>query len=317
MCTNKVLQKLGSAMKLIDQIIELLSSKDGSLTDAFLKTKILIHKIGISNIKDGDWINDELNGYPEDTLLPDYRIIQSQVFVNAANSAYRFQEHQIPLTHLNEQQQESLTKAKMRHSVLELEKFVEKPTGTLVANIPPESYGLLEKGLDKGVFMSQAWCVVGKSDVIKILSYLRNRLLDFVLSLKSVFAYELSEDEFEKEKASIPGFLNNAAFGDNATIVVTQGSNNSVGIQIQQHNFDVLRETLATNGVSIEDIEALKNALSQDSNHPDVANKKFGPEVKAWMGNMFTKALNTFWQIDIGIVSGLLTTAIQKYYGWQ
>jgi len=315
MCTKKIFQKLGSAMKLMDEIIALLGSKDGSLAEAFLKSKILIHKISLNNTKDAEWVNFELSGYPDDHLLPDYRVIQNEVFVNASNLVYQFNRHPIPLAHLSDEQKDSITKARMRHSVMELEKFVEKPGGCLMASIPPESYFLLQKGLQKGVYISQAWCEIGKSDVIKILSQLRNQLLEFILSLNTTFAFELSKEEYEAEKSNSPGFFNHSTFGDNATIVISHGDNNTIALS--QEKFDVLEKTLLENGVSIKDVEILKNALKEDNTSIEVANKNFGPAVKAWMGNMFSKALDTVWQIDIGIVSGLLTTAIQKYYGWQ
>jgi len=304
-------------MRLVDEIINLLGSKDGSLTDAFLKTKILIHKIGLDNINNADWIDSELNGYSEGVELPSYRVLQNQVLVNATNAAYQFKSHPIPLSHLTKEQIESLTKSKMRHSVMELEKFVEKQSGSLIAYIPPESYFLLQKGLDKGVYISQAWCEIGKSDIVKILSLLRNKLLDFVLQLNKVFQYELSEEEFEEEKSKTQAILNNSSFGDNATIVINQGSSNSVDVSVNQSKFEELEDTLSKNGVSADDIHALKKAISDDAGHADLNSKKVGPSVREWMVSMFSKAISTVWEIEIGIVSGLLTTVIQKYYGWQ
>lgn len=303
-------------MRLIDEIINLLGSKDASLTDAFLKTKILIHKIGLDNVKDADWIDSELNGYSESAELPSYRVLENQVLVNAANAAYQFTSYPVPLSHLSKEQIESLTKSKMRHSILELEKFVEKQSGSLVAYIPPESFFLLQKGLDKGVYINQAWCEIGKSDVVKILSLLRNKLLDFVLQLNKVFQYELSEEEFQEEKLKTQEILNNSSFGDNATIVINQGSSNSADVNVNQSKFEELENTLSKNGVSADEIDDLRKAIIDDAGHADLSNRKVGPSVREWMASMFSKAISTAWQIDVGIVSGLLTTAIQKYYGW-
>ncbi len=64
-------------MKLIDEIIEILSSSDGNLTDALIKTKIVLHKIGHKELI--DWVNSELNGYPNEDQVPPYRILRAQV----------------------------------------------------------------------------------------------------------------------------------------------------------------------------------------------------------------------------------------------
>lgn len=47
-------------MKLLNEIIDALSSQDSSLTDALLKTKVLLHKIGHKELV--EWVNRELNG---------------------------------------------------------------------------------------------------------------------------------------------------------------------------------------------------------------------------------------------------------------
>jgi hypothetical protein len=44
--------------------------------------------------------------------------------------------------------------------------------------------------------------------------------------------------------------------------------------------------------------------------------KRFGPQVRDWMKSMLSKAVDTSWQIEIGITSNLLTEALKAYYGW-
>ena len=74
-------------MKLLEDIIDALSSKDGSLTNALLKTKILLHKIGHKELT--EWVNKELNGYSESDIIPTYRVFRAKVLANAANIAYQ------------------------------------------------------------------------------------------------------------------------------------------------------------------------------------------------------------------------------------
>ncbi|WP_198013356.1 MULTISPECIES: hypothetical protein [unclassified Psychrobacter] len=64
-------------MKLVDEIIEILSSDNGILSNALIKTKVLLHKMGHKELV--MWVNKELNGYSQDDELPDYRIIPAQV----------------------------------------------------------------------------------------------------------------------------------------------------------------------------------------------------------------------------------------------
>ncbi|MCK5100082.1 MAG: hypothetical protein KAR45_18370 [Desulfobacteraceae bacterium] len=69
-------------MKLIDEIIEILSSNNGKLSDALIKTKVLLHKIGHKELV--PWVNSELNGYHDRDIIPEYRILPAQVLVNAS-----------------------------------------------------------------------------------------------------------------------------------------------------------------------------------------------------------------------------------------
>jgi hypothetical protein len=49
---------------LLDDIIAILSDSKGSLTDALLKTKVLLHQIGKKEL--AAWVTNELSDYPDD-----------------------------------------------------------------------------------------------------------------------------------------------------------------------------------------------------------------------------------------------------------
>lgn len=86
-------------MKLIDEIIELLSTETGSLTDALLKTKVLLHSLGQTELI--AWVNGELNGYHDGQDIPDYRKVPAQVLVNLASITFRANSHPLPIGHLS------------------------------------------------------------------------------------------------------------------------------------------------------------------------------------------------------------------------
>ncbi|CDG81307.1 hypothetical protein [Janthinobacterium agaricidamnosum] len=100
-----------------------------------------------------------------------------------------------------------------------------------------------------------------------------------------------------------------------------QSTSVSTGNQSFQNNqltgsFEALSQELARHGVTEADIADLRKALEQDKNAPELAHKKNGPKVTEWMQNMFGKAINTIWQVEIGMAGSLLASAIQRYYGW-
>jgi hypothetical protein len=70
-----------------------------------------------------------------------------------------------------------------------------------------------------------------------------------------------------------------------------------------------------SNGVSLDDILVLKQAIELDDNFPVQNKNEFGPEVKLWMQSMMSKAIEASWQIELGVAGSLLATALNNFYG--
>ncbi len=304
-------------MKLIDEIIELLSSNEGSLTEALLKTKVLLHKIGHKELV--DWVNNELNGYPDEDNLPEYRILRARVLANITNMAYQANSHPIPIGHLPENIKKMYNTARMDQSLAVLEKLVHKNEGHLQAPIPMEMNGLLSKGLASGFLVQSAWCDIGIASVEQIFIQVRSRLLDFVLGLKDQLGNIDSDEEVKNRSDSIdtPSLFNNAIFGNNTTIVVGNNNKQKISNINLEGNFQALAETLKQSGVGENEIVELKTALENDVNTVEIKEKRFGPAVKKWLQNMMAKAIETSWQIELGMAGNLLTDLLKKYYGWD
>lgn len=303
-------------MKLADEIIDSLSTEKCSLTEALLKTKVLLHKIGHKELV--EWVNNELNGYPDPDTVPAYRILPAQVLANAASIGWQFTAHPIPIGHLTDEQREGLERSKMPQSLAVLEKLVAKDEGFLRAPIPMEFNGLLGKQLVKGVRIQSAWCQISIPDVSSIFIQVRSRLLDFLLELNEKLSGDLDENQLRKQTDAIdaPGMFRNAIFGDNTTILVGNSNLQSVSNVDLTGNFSALSEELTRHNVATDEIQLLKRALEEDDEKANLAGKQFGPAVRTWTERMLSKVADGSWQIELGIASSLLTTALQNYYGW-
>ena len=303
-------------MKLVDEIIDILSSDKGKLSDALIKTKVLLHQIGHKELV--SWVNNELNGYPNSNSVPEYRIVPAQVLVNASNLAYEVTAHPIPLGHLENKHRESIETSKMDQSLAVLEQFAENKSGRLQALIPMETYGFLGKGLSNGYNIHRAWSEISYTSVTQILIQVRSRLLDFLLELKDELPSELNEEEAKAHinKVDAGNLFNSAIFGDNTTIVVGNENIQNVSNINLKGNFELLSKTLKSNGVSDSDISELKEAIEKDSLDIDDDKREYGLEVKKWLQKMLGKAVDTSWQIELGVASSLLAGAINSYYGW-
>ena len=303
-------------MKLISEIIDLLSNGDGSLTEALIKTKVVLHKIGHKELI--DWVNNELNGYPDDRNLPSYRVLPAQVLANMANMAYQVNAHPIPTMHLKESYRESLETAKMTESLAVLEKFTESEGGSLRRPIPMEANHMLGEPLSGGFQIQSAWSEIQLSGITSILTQVRSRLLDFLLELNESFDDEMSDEEV-KQRAAITdaeNIFNNAIFGDNATVIVGSGNTQRINATVIKGDFNSLAETLKEHGVEDADIEELKTAIAADAAEGAPKHGEFGTSVKSWLQSMLSKAVDASWQIELGVASSLLASALQRFYGW-
>jgi AbiTii len=146
---------------LLDEIITLLSDENSSLTAALLKTKVLLHQIGKREL--ADWVNNELNGYPDEATIPGYRKLSSRVLANLMNPGWQISSHPIPIGHLAPEERERLETATMTQSLAVLEELAAKAKGQghLTRPIPMEANFRLGKNLGSGFRIQQAWCETG------------------------------------------------------------------------------------------------------------------------------------------------------------
>jgi len=300
-------------MQLLKDIVTLLSDKHGSLTDALLKTKVLLHRIGHKEL--ADWVNDELNGYGEGKSVPAYRVVRARLLGNVQNSAWRFSKHGLPTAHLPDDMRKSLLEAPLRESVGVLEQFAAKPDSSLSIPVPPEFNGLLGKPI-QNAWVTSAWTQIEATQVLSVLIEIRSRLLDFVLNLQDQIG-DVAEDNMKEAAKNIdaPGMFASAVFGDNTTLVFGSNNETTVTNTVTKGDFNALAEVFRKTGVGDVDIAELQEAVSSDDSTSVTSTKQFGPKVKAWMGKMTTKAINGAWTVGIAAGGKLLADALGNYYG--
>ena len=302
--------------KLVNEIIEALSTDASKTCEALLKTKVLLHKLGHSELN--DWVSHELGGYPSKSAVPSYRVLSTTVLANITNGYHIYNAHPIPLGHLDARYRKELQTSKMHQSISVLEEFLKNDDGHLEAQIPPEANQLLGKPLSNGYWIQRAWCQISKPDISQITTQIRSRLLDFVLELSAHIEKSKTDglNEEELKLMDTPKMFNHAIFGSNTTIIVGNNNKQSLSIDVTADNFRTLADLLMKNGVDAEDVSELKCAIDEDSKNIDIENRQFGPATKEWLKKMLGKAVDTSWQVEVGVASSLLASALQKYYGW-
>jgi hypothetical protein len=124
-------------MKLLDEIIDLLADENASLNAALLKTKVLMHTIGHAEL--AEWVNDELNGYPKDKPVPDYRIVGGRVAGNIQNAVMIQANVNLPTYHLPKKLKTWLENHELREAMSVLQDMASgKPGHSLHMPLSPE-----------------------------------------------------------------------------------------------------------------------------------------------------------------------------------
>lgn len=303
-------------MNLINEIIEILSSENPNLTNALIKTKVLLYKIGQKELI--GWVNNELTGYQSGNEVPPYRILPSQVLVNASNMAYQVNGHPIPLGHLDDDVRKSLETFELSQSLAVLEQFADSESDSLERPLPMEWIPLLNQGLSNDYRIQKAWCQISVTGIVQILTEVRSRLLDFLLELNSEFGAEMTDEQFKSKASNVDSasMFNSAMFGDNTTILVgNQNTQHVVNSKIF-NDFPELEKELKKHGVVDADISELKLAIDNDAGKANASSKSYGPAVNSWFKNMIGKAADGTWQINLGVAGNIISGLLNGYYGW-
>jgi len=281
-------------MKLIDEIIDILSSEDVNLENALIKTKVLLHKMGEKSLL--IWVNNELNGYANKNEMPEYRTIVTPIYGTASSQNKIWENHILPINHIEEELQNMITTYKFQDSVSSLS-ISSKLNQTLKVDLMPEILPLFTQGLGAGVHAESAYQLISIGEINQILIQIRSRLLDFLLELSDKFS-NLEEDidlKEEAKKINTEELFNHTIFGDNTTIIIgNENSNNSHQIK---NNIDELFRVLKKYEVEDKELDSLQTAIDKDSSNGLI---KYGKNVKDWLKKISGKAIekNTITEVS-------------------
>ena len=100
------------------------------------------------------------------------------------------------------------------------------------------------------------------------------------------------------------------AIGSTITVVINSGAIGEVSPDIQmQNNFASLKTLLTQQGVKPEEVGRLEQAIKEDASAPNHAEKKLGPSVGKWLGDVTKTAVKAGTEAAI-------RAALHHYYGF-
>ncbi len=278
-----------------------------------------------------EFTNNEINGYKsEESIVPQFRKTLGRLIVEA--QAYMTRHTvEVPISLLQSPFDKELRYIDIREGIATVEKMAKEMSessggkGEFYRPVPLEMLPYIQPALRKA-YKSNARIdalgakIIGNGNIIiDIPSYIRTKLLEFVMQIAEEFGYEIEIKDYNKKRESnnqtIMQFMNTniTNTGDGNVINTGEKSKISAQITITKGNKDELARHLQQNGISEQDTDELIKII--DNEEPNKEKKTFGTKVNTWVGKMLNKALDGTWKVGIGAAGGLLAEAIGKYYG--
>jgi hypothetical protein len=317
---------------LIDGIIEDLVSQESSIESALLKTQVLAFKLKNEKLK--TWVNFELNGYEKNNLIPNYRIIGTQVkgdlFQGLGFGGYqRMPNSVLPIELLDDDEINFLTEHKFEIRISQLQELAKSESG-LIAELPYSFLILMSEKMSPWEVI-KAWKAISPSSVTGVISTIKSSLINFLLELKE----ELGDENipFMKKKEEIDKLIEKNIWSINAQ---------NVNISIGNENAQVLNTGKKSN-MNTAQGKKIKQSIE---NKPQIELSKFILELKSQLDNIslgkddqqditneisrietqlervnpkypiINEALNVINGILIGVVGNVLTAPIIEKLTW-
>jgi hypothetical protein len=307
-------------MGLLREIQDAAVDGTSDLETLLRKCRVLATRLKHEELK--KWVACELDGYPADIPLPEYRKCSGDPFGTFIGVFGRGVKNcPIPVSDLPEKLRDSMVHKLFREGVGALKNLVETVDGTTIQfGWPAEVSRIVHpKNMADDLVLAQAWLNVNKSRVVGILSTVRNRILGFALELEASYpdAGEANPSKTPLSEEINRVFQQNITqnfHGPVANIASGHAIEQTGTVNIQQGDFRTLAMFLQEKGVSDEDIRDLKSALKADP-RPEPNSKTLGKKVAAWVGKMIAKSAEGAWKAGTDAASKLLVDAIKNHYG--
>jgi hypothetical protein len=117
-------------MNLLSEIQNDLTSPAGDVMTVLLKCKILAARLGSAEF--AQWVTHELNGYPDDQPIPDYRRLGIVYFASFIDIAWRIPEAPVPTQLVPEKYRDSFERIDFRDGIAKAASFMAVKHGVVI-----------------------------------------------------------------------------------------------------------------------------------------------------------------------------------------
>ena len=293
---------------LVDRIIQDLG-EDKPIKGILLKAQIVASKLNNNDFK--TWIENEQNGYPDASNLPDYRVLNAIVKADLSIpfSGY-VRNYTIPAGIYDDPIiEECICKVRITHSLQEIETIYEnKKGGNVSTNLPAMAYTEVNEYVSGNVEqLKQEFSV---ASLIHIVDIFKSKLLSFFLDIEKEMNVGINFSKIEEQQDKITQIMNtyyiNSAIANTGAGSVSAGDiRDNTSLQIisdseQKEKFLSLVSQLKeeANSLNNSDLTETIDLITEECNKP------------SWAKRTLRVALNAVQGIATGIAANQLTPIV-------
>lgn len=312
---------------LLQEIVDNLINTKESLSEALIKLNYFGRLT--KNTELINYTNNELNGYRDKDLIPNYRKTIATLYIYMQNRS-NTQREILPISMLKEPYRSSLQYFSVTDGISVIEKMAREAEQKNSENeitkiLPLELLPILQEPAKK-LYKSNVHFDVVKARIngnpnifFQIPNAVRTKLIDLVTSIGETFGYNIEIESFNNKRDTnnqiiinqMNTIINNS--GDGNTI--NTGNENSIANNVNMHkgNFERLQSELQKQGIDNLDIQELNEII--DNETPNNEEQRLGENANGWISKIINKSLNGVGKIATGVSANLLASLIKQFYG--
>ena len=306
-------------MSLLHQIQESVVQDGSSLGPILLKLRLLAARLGSNDLE--EWVKHESEGYPQDAVLPDYRIVgvtYKGTFSGPFGSGIK--NAPIPPILIKTFANDSWNTQSVRESIAAVDELVKASANGGSLGINASNLILLLQGkIYKGYACNDISGDISVVSLSEISQAVRNRVLELTIefekSIPSAAHITFGTQGMDKDNASKAQQITQQIIYGNVGNAISGGSESTINVNIQSHNKESVANYLKDSGISEEDARDFSLIVASET--PSSSEEPFGEGAKNWIASNIRKAADGTWKVGMAVATKVLTEAALKYYGLQ
>jgi AbiTii-like protein len=300
-------------MALIENIIDLAVDRTSSISDLLRKCLVLAYELDNEKLK--AWVENELDGYRDDDVVPDYRTFAAHakgLFVGWRGAQINNQP--LPSFLLKQEHRHWAETITLREPIAAYEGLIVREADSKlkenpIVEWPANLTAIYQDKFLRGYTLNRAWLELPRPAIIAFIDLVRNKTLRFALELRKQIGS--SKADFARAPPEkVDQIVTNNIFGGNVVIATHAQHFSQTTTTIATGDRQSLANALGQLGVSESGIGELIEATTQDRLSAPDANT-LGDRTLAVLQKVAASGL----KVGVEIAKPVLTAMLMQYSG--